>query len=359
MSAAKFDELKSSLPIDALIANGKPQIEWLDLTGIRFHEPFFHQTVEKARTLRPEIKSVFTDLDALLQIENFEAAQQPTGFIFHTSRCGSTLVANACRALEAARVTAEPPVVDKLISRLFTDAEPDSAKELLYLTLIRSAIQSLAPTHSDFEQRFFLKFACASILQIKLVRRIWPAVPFLVLFRHPLEITVSNLRNIPQWMRPDTNPGASAAIAGVPEAQLEGMTDEEFCARALGRYYSAAQSVAGSPLTLLVDYDQLSLQTISGILEFFGEKASASELQAIQESMQMHAKDSTRSFQPDGLNKKSAASNHAIEMVEQWAMPGYRSLGSITNMGSVERDLVLTNSKLIEDREGMRCIQQK
>ena len=149
MSAAKFEELKSCLPIDALIQNGKPQIEWLDLTGIDFREPFFNQTVERARTLRPEVKSVFSDLDALLQINNVTAGHQPTGFIFHTSRCGSTLVANACRALDASRVIAEPPVVDKLVSRLFTDAEPDSAKELLYLTLIRAAIQSFAPALSN------------------------------------------------------------------------------------------------------------------------------------------------------------------------------------------------------------------
>lgn len=334
MSAEKFVELKSCLPVDALIANGKPQIEWLDLTGIGFHEPFFHQTVEKVRTRRPDLKSVVTDVDALLQIDNLASRHPPTGFIFHTSRCGSTLVANACRALEASRVIAEPPVVDKLISRLFTDAEPDSAKELLYLTLIKSAIQSLAPVHSNFEQRFFLKFACASILQIKLIRRIWPTVPFLVLYRHPLEITVSNLRNVPQWMRFDTNLGASAAIAGVNEAQLGEMTKEEFCARALGRYYSAAEGVSGSPLTLLVDYDQMSLQTIGRILKFFGENVSAEEYQAIDRAMQLHAKDSTRQFQPDGLSKRSSASSHTIEMVEQWAMPGYRRLGSLTSMGS-------------------------
>jgi hypothetical protein len=334
MNAEKFDELKSCLPIDAFIANDKPQIEWLDLTGIGFHEPFFHQTVEKARARRPEIKSVFTDVDALLRTEHFATADPPTGFIFHTSRCGSTLVANACRVLEASRVIAEPPVVDKLISRLFTDAEPDSAKELLYLTLIKSAVRSLAPVHADFNQRFFLKFACASILQIKLIRRIWPTVPFLVLYRHPLEITVSNLRNLPQWMRSDNNAAASAAIAGVTEAQLQEMSNEEFCARALGRYYSAAESVWGDPFTFLVDYDQLSLKTIGRILEFFGAKVSTEEYQAIQESMQLHAKDATRPFQPDGLSKKASASSYAIEMVQKWAMPGYRSLGSLTSMGN-------------------------
>ena len=135
-------------------------------------------------------------------------------------------------------------------------------------------------------------------------------------------------------MRVDTNPGASAAIAGVREEQLKGMTGEEFCARALGRYYSAAASVAENPFTLLVDYDQLSLHTIIRILGFFGVQASAAELEAIKHAMQLDAKDSTRLFQPDGLDKKTAASNQAIEMVEQWAMCGYKRLGAIENIGS-------------------------
>jgi hypothetical protein len=326
MSAPGFDELKSCLPIDALVINGEPQIEWLNMTGIEFTEPFFHQTVERTRKERPHLKSSFTDLTTLLRIDN--VSQLPSGFIFHISRCGSTLVANACRGLEKSRVIAEPPVVDKLISRLFTDAEPGSSKELVYLTLIRSVISSLAPARIGLEQQFFVKFACASILQIKLIRRIWPTVPFLVLYRHPLEVMVSNLRNMPEWMRFDTNPGASAVIAGVSKKHLETMTNEEFCARALGRYYSAAENAAQDPLTLLVDYDQLSREMLNHILKFFGATPAAKEFAAVGRSMRLHSKDPTRLFQPDGSDKKAVASDREIEMVERWAMPGYRKLAS-------------------------------
>jgi hypothetical protein len=329
MSAPGVDELKSYFPIDAVIRDGKPQIEWLKMPDVAFSEPFFHQTVA---TARQDNQSLFTDLDALLQVERVAPAFQPSGFVFHTSRCGSTLVANACRALDSTRVIAEAPVIDKLVSRLFTDAEPGSNKELIYLSLVRAAVQAFARDQSVGESRYFVKFSCASILQIKSLRRTWPNVPFLILFRDPTEVTVSNLRNRPQWMSPESNPAAAAAIVGVSVDQLSGIADEEFCARALGRYYAAAESVADEQTTRLFDYKQLSLQTLTQILGFFGVTPSAEELAKIERSLLSHAKDPSRSFRPDSADKKAAASRQVSLAVERWAFPAYERLVRITHV---------------------------
>jgi len=323
MSASEVNELRSYFPIDAVIRDGKPQIEWLRMGEVAFTEPFFHQTVAKARQ---DNQPLFTDLDALLRVASVGPALQPSGFIFHTSRCGSTVVANACRALDSTRVIAEAPVIDKLLSRLFTDADPGSDKELVYLSLVRSAVQTLARDQSHSDSRYFVKFACASTLQIKSLRRTWPNVPFLILFRDPVEVTVSNLRTRPQWMSADSNPGAAAAIVGVEVDQLLGMTDEEYCARALGLYYAAAESVAGERATQLFDYKQLSLQMLTEILRFFGVTPSAQELARIERSLLSHAKDPSVSFRPDSADKKAAASRQVIEAVERWALPAYERL---------------------------------
>ncbi len=325
MSAPEVDELDSYLPVDAVIRDGKPQIEWFRMTGVEFSEPFFHQTVERARQNNPH-DLVFTDLSTLLQVAKAGPAVQPVGLIFHTSRCGSTLVANACRALDSTRVIAEAPVIDKLVSRLFTDAETGSSKELVYLSLVRAAVQSFARHQSNANCRYFVKFACTSILQIKSLRRTWPNVRFLILFRDPIEVTVSNLRNRPQWMNADSNPAAAAAILGVDVDKLSGITAEEFCARALGRYYAAAESVADDRTTQLFDYKQLSLQTLTQILGFFGVTPSAQEMTAIERSLLSHAKDPARFFHPDSADKKAAASREVIEAVERWALPAYERL---------------------------------
>jgi hypothetical protein len=329
MSAREVIELSSYFPVDAVIRDGKPQIEWLNMSDVEFTEPFFQQTVERARQSNAH-DSVFTDLDTLLQVAKAGPAVQPSGLIFHTSRCGSTLVANACRALDTTRVIAEAPVIDKLVSRLFTDAQAGSTKELLYLSLVRAAVQSLSRHRLNAIGRYFVKFGCASILHIKSLRRAWPDVPFLILFRHPIEVTVSNLQSRPEWMIADSNPGAAAAIVGVDIEQLQSITDEEFCARALGRWYAAAESVAADRLMLLVDYNQLSPQTITEIIRFFGVTPSAHELAAIEQSMMSHSKDPTRSFFPDSADKRAAASSQVIDAVERWALGDYERLAELS-----------------------------
>ena len=323
MSAAEVVELRSYFPVDAVIRDGKPQIEWLKIPDATFREPFFHQTVERAREKNP---SLFTDLEVLLKVATTIPALSPSGFIFHTSRCGSTLVANACRALDSTRVIAEAPVVDKLISRLFTDAEPGSTKDAIYRSLVRAAVQLLAQDQVVEGRRSFVKFACTSILQISSLRRIWPDVPCVILFRDPIEVTVSNLRNRPEWMSADSNPSVSAAIVGVQVNQLDRMTDEEFCARALGRYYAAAENFAGDRRTMLIDYTQLSVETLMKILRGFGVVPSVDETTAIERSLLSHSKDPGRAFRPDSADKKAAASSNVIEAVERWSMPSYRRL---------------------------------
>src|SRR5262245_17455580 len=191
-------------PVDALISGDRPAIEWMDLEGVEFNEPFFHETLARVDS-EDKRRRVVTDIDSLLQFEKICDGLSPSGFILHSSRCGSTLVANACRALKASHVIAEAPLIDKLITRFFTDASTGSPKELLYLVLLRAAVSALGQRLNGDKSLYFVKLACTSTLQIRRVRRIWPDVPFVFLYRDPVEVIVSNLKSIPDWMRPESN----------------------------------------------------------------------------------------------------------------------------------------------------------
>ena len=85
------------LPVDAVVVDGRPGLQWMDMSGVSLAEPFFQQTVERLRA--DGRRELFTEFDVLLELEKQLDSVQPTGFIFHSSRCGSTLVANACRAI--------------------------------------------------------------------------------------------------------------------------------------------------------------------------------------------------------------------------------------------------------------------
>lgn len=321
----QINHVKSWLPVDAVINEGRPGIEWLDMSGVAFTEPFFHQTVARVRRERGLSLPLITDFDELIRLEKISDSLPPSGFIFHSSRCGSTLVANSCRALEGALVVAEAPVLDKLISRFFTDTDEAGTKELLYSVLLKCAVSALGQRRFGNERHYFIKFAAASILQFRRIRRIWPTVPALFLYRDPVEVIVSNLLNTPEWMSIESNPTTSAAIVGVSEEDLASLSPEEFCARALGRFYSAAAS-AQDENSLLCNYDKLSADTLLQLMKFFRVSITREESDRIRQNASMYSKDFSRTFRADGDLKRANASERVREMAKQWALLPYQDL---------------------------------
>src|ERR1044072_6022705 len=156
-------DLKGFLPVDAVVVDGRPGLWWLEMSGVSLAEPFFQQTVERAKRQGREER--FTEFDVLLQLEKQLESVEPTGFIFHSSRCGSTLVANACRAVSGAIVLSEANAVDKLIARFITDAD-NTVKESLYSVFLRGVVHALAQRRTCQERHLFIKFACCSFAQL-------------------------------------------------------------------------------------------------------------------------------------------------------------------------------------------------
>src|SRR5919112_6797577 len=109
------------MPVDAVVFNGRPGLTWMNMSDVELKEPLFEQTVDRVRADEPWRGEVFTEFDGLLQLDQVLPRVQPSGFIFHSSRCGSTLVANACRALDDAIVLSEASPIDKLVARFITD----------------------------------------------------------------------------------------------------------------------------------------------------------------------------------------------------------------------------------------------
>jgi hypothetical protein len=324
-SAVQPEDLISWLPVDATIHEGKPAIEWMKSIGVEFTEPFFHQTIQRVRA-EGTSQEILTEFDLLLRAEKVFDSVEPSGFIFHSSRCGSTLLSNACRALQGSIVISEAPVLDKIASRFFTDADTES-RLLLYKLFLKGAVRALGQRRFGNERRLFIKFACTSTLHMRHIRSIWPNVPFVFLYRDPIEIIVSNLKTIPEWMVFDSNPASAAAIAGVEKLQLSDMSAEEFCARSLGRYFEEVAK-NGDASTLAINYSQLNFNSLISAVRFFGVEPSAAEVDAIRTISGLYSKDSTQSheFKADSELKRALASDVAVEMADRWARRSFEDL---------------------------------
>jgi hypothetical protein len=319
MNADQSTDLKGWLPVDAVVVDGRPGLWWMEMSGISLTEPFFQQTFERAR--KEKRAERFTEFDVLLRLEKELESVPPTGFIFHSSRCGSTLVANACRAVSNAIVLSEANAIDKLIARFITDAD-SPVKESLYSVFLRGVVHALAQRRTGSEQHLFIKFACCSFAQFERIKRIWPNVPWLFLYRDPVETIVSNMRDVPPWLIDDDRRVLSSIIGDARETTLE-----ELCARTIGSLYATAYNLANGN-SMLLNYKQLSVPVMANILKFFKVDVSAEELETITRTSGVYSKEGsgTRAFVADAETKQELASNLIREMSERWAVEPYRLL---------------------------------
>jgi hypothetical protein len=312
-------DLKGWLPVDAVVVDGRPGLWWMEMSGIDLTEPFFQQTVERAK--RDKRRERFTEFDVLLQLEKQLDSVEPTGFIFHSSRCGSTLVANACRAVSGSIVLSEANAIDKLIARFITDAH-NPVKESLYSVFLRGVVHALAQRRAEDVRHLFIKFACCSFAQLERIKRIWPNVPWLFLYRDPIETIVSNMRDVPPWLIDNDRRVLSSIIGDDSE-----MSREELCARTIGSLYSTAYKLADAN-SMLLNYKQLSVPVIANVLNFFKVDLSTEELENIARTTKAYSKEAsgTRAFVADTDTKQQLASDLVGEMSERWANEAYRLL---------------------------------
>jgi hypothetical protein len=324
LTVSVLPDLKGYLPVDADVVDGRPGLRWLDMSGVSLSEPFFEQTVERAKA--DGRGEVFTEFDVLLQLEKLLDTLEPTGFIFHSSRCGSTLVANACRAVSNSIVLSEANPIDKLIARFITDAAR-KVKESTLLSLparrgscawanAGAATNSICSSSSPAAAS---RKSSASLASGQTFR-------WLFLYRDPIETIVSNLNEIPPWLI-DKDRRVLAAINGVSPAAVAEMRLEELCARTIGSLYATAHRLANAN-SMLLNYTQLSVPEIVKVLRFFKLARRATKwtrsrgaADSIQKKLQARA-----SLWPTRMLKQQHASVLIREMAAAWASEPYRLL---------------------------------
>ena len=284
------------LPVHVIPGNGGPDVQWAFFGARRLTEPFFESSVRWALT-RPigRLLSLYTPLNVLIQNPPADLPQ-PDGFIFHMSRCGSTLVAQMLAAVERNIVVSEAPPLDTglLLAR--------QAPGDLSLRILRALVGALGRKRRA-DRRYFVKLDSWHTLALPLMRRAFPAVPWVFLYRDPVEVLVSQAR-----MR-GLQTVAGALPAGLYEFEGDAEMDgEEYCARVLGQTCAAAVENVALGGGLLVNYRDLPDAVTAQILPHFGVHPEQAELSRMAEAAKYDAKLPSFEFHGDAKDKQREAS---------------------------------------------------
>ena len=320
--AADLDSLRGWTPFRLLDDGGRQAVYWTRLGPKRFTEPFFNQTIaEHLRSgANPPVR--VTKADALKAAANLRPSLAPSGFIFHMSRCGSTLLANALKNLDSALVIAEPAPVIELLCGGFGAHGGGQDRAGFF----RGLIAALGQPRRAADRQYFIKFTSANVRCFPFIRSVFPHVPCLFLYRRPVEVLVSVLRRPPGWLRSRARPAASEALLRLPVTAMAELSEAEFAARVLGAICQSG--LALSEQGAVLNYRQLAPAALPGILRFLGIAASGEQLGRMAKAFDHYSKEvgAARKFRGDSKDKQAAATPELRKLADAWVMKAYEQL---------------------------------
>jgi hypothetical protein len=259
-------------------------VDWGDLAGLRFAEPFFDQTVERwAGGDAPRL--VRTDLAALAALDDAPSLD-PSALIFHLSRCGSTLVSRLLARLPGALVVAEPRPVNTLLLADPAALEADQAARLL-----RLLVRALGRRRFGDERHYVLKLSSWNLARLDLFRRAFPGAKLIWVQRSPLDVMTSVLADLPSWTALRRAPIEAERLFALGAAELARLDDASFCALVLASLLAVA---AATEDMMIVDYRELPDAVWTRIAPAIGLAADADDIARLGEEARYYTKDPGR-----------------------------------------------------------------
>ncbi len=279
------------------------EVLWTDMGASTFDQPMFDQTVQH-RLADPDVDPLpATSTDALLVLAASLPPVKPSGFIFHVSRCGSTLLSNALQRMDGVTVISEAGILNMLFQAYLSPAgqsdthpSPSKIKDLLL-----SVVKLLGHAQPG-KPRLFVKFSSWNVLLLPLIRELWPDVPIAFAFREPFAVVHSLLSGKAGWAAFWNLPAISAALLGIREKEAAALPYIEFVIRLLSAIYQAGSLLPAG--TLLIDYADEKTANVHRLLDHFHLTPGEKELEDIQEILDIYSKATDRST-PFGQEAKS------------------------------------------------------
>lgn len=298
-------------------------VDWAFLGEKRFTDPFFIQTINPC--VRRPADVLFrhqTPLGELREVAAAHPAVQPKGFIFHMSRCGSTLLSQMLAAVPENIVLSEPGPIDEVLRAHFDHPTITEEPRRQWLEWL---VAALAWRRHPAEQNLFIKFDCWHVMFLPLIQEVFPGVPWIFLYREPLEVMASAQQQLGGQMIPGV---LQPELFGWSREAVAGMSLFEYTARVLGKLCETALVETRSGRGRLVNYRQLPTTIWPALVDYWKLDLTVEQMAHIQAVARLNAKNPVLPFEPDSEAKRNSASAEIRKFTRQWLEPVYQQLES-------------------------------
>jgi hypothetical protein len=306
-----FDFPFNWLPYKLLVDEGQIKCCWLNTYGEPFIEPFFDETILRCKGMdgRHAAISSVSDLTMIKEWAKGINAIEPTAFVFHISRCGSTLVSQLLATMDENIVLAEVPFFDDILRLTYKYPEFD---QVAIANLFTDAIRYYGQKRTNKEKNLFIKTDSWHLFFYRQLRQLYPAVPFIIIYRSPDEVFSSHRKQ----------PGMQA-VNGLIEAQLFGfdagevtnMSPEAYLVAVIESYLKKCLEIAiGDDQCLLLNYNEGPMQLLEKITAFTKITPTPKDILSMNERSRYHSKRQGEFFSEESNHQTLLKLSKAVEL---------------------------------------------
>lgn len=320
LPAAALLDLRDWFPVTL---TQQHEIVWRHLPQ-RFTTPFFNDALHPG----PDARACVTPWPPAPPLAH--ALQQlphvaPSAFVFHVSRCGSTLLTQLLTTLPQCIVMSEPPIIDACL------------RATLHLTtaqqidLLQHMMRALGQQRQAIENRLIIKLDSWHIQYLPLLRAAFPDTPCWFLYREPQAVLASHQRQrgpqmVPGLILPLQLPQLLPQQPGpaLAPGDLDG-----YCINVLG--WMMRQALMHAPHLQLLNYNQLPDAIWQRLLPQLGVQCDSKHIAAMRARAGFHAKNRDSAFHGDPGQAPQASALTATQQLlqqtlQQTLLPLYQQL---------------------------------
>jgi hypothetical protein len=310
------------VPVGYEFIGNMPPVIWASAVNVQ--SPFFPRS-PWYRAAANEIRYVRTDFRSIVSTGSCLPERRPAGFIFHVSRCGSTLVSNVLKTNPHNVVLSEADPICAVLSETLQNLSDPGRREVMKALVNIFSARGDGSGSGDYN--VVIKCTAWNSLWSSDVLATWPEVPILVIIRHPVEVVMSNLKRPPLWLSRRAIPARLADVCSVsPDTDVTAMSEVEYVSFIVGTHCEALLRLLKGNCRI-IDYEDLCVDALLEIGRWFGmqEGLNADLVSAL--AMQ-YSKDPTGKTRhvDDRERKRLNASTEVISAVEKWALHAYERL---------------------------------
>lgn len=322
--------LRGTYPVTISIHPHHSIVQWLPFERADLIEPFMIATLTRFSVTRPQLRSISTGTETLEWLAQHEFAA-PSGFVFHTSRCGSSLLVNILRAIQDSVTFPEPPPLNIIANTPFGMGYWPQIAEGGVRGFRQNLIAGIISAYTKMPSRYcFIKLNSVGTLLMPVIRKLYPQVPCIFMYREPIEVLQANLSSPPPWVSYLQEKPVAPFLFGWPPQSGEKYTTEVLLARVYAALCDAAIENASAQM-LLLNYNELTPAIVPAIMQHLGVAPDTLDQEQLTKAFGTYSKDPNQSqaFVNDTARKRDEASQALRDACQHYAQAPYAQLEAL------------------------------